>query len=137
VVQSDQKGKFDGMAQFAEAIRTFIEGFGALPSGQRILASMDPVAWVLVILLGSAVVVGLFFSLTTRRTFLSPDEIEATPQMLLARLKQDPTRLAPIAIISRLGADATLELLEYGDQLRTITSGATSGAAYAKSCWIC
>jgi hypothetical protein len=119
MVQSEQKGKIDGMAQLAEAIRTFFEGFGALPSGQRVLASMDPVAWILVTLLGGAVVVGVFFSLTTRRSFLSPDEIEATPQMLLARLKQDPTRLPPIAIISRLGADATLELLEYGDQLRT------------------
>lgn len=107
------------MAQFSEAVRTFFEGLGTLQSGQRILASMDPVAWLLVILLGSAVVVGVFFSLTTRRSFLRPDEIEATPQMLLARLKQDPTRLAPIAIISRLGADATLELLEYGDQIRT------------------
>ena len=107
------------MAQFAEAVRTFFEGFGALPSGQRILASMDPIAWMLVILLGGAVVVGIFFSLTPRRSFLHPDEIEATPQILLARLKQDPTRLAPIAIISRLGSDATLELLEYGDQIRT------------------
>lgn len=119
MVQSGQKGKSEGMTQWMEAIRTFFEGFGVLPSGQRILTSMDPVAWLLVTLLGGAVIVGVFFSLTTRRTFLHPDEIEATPQMLLARLKQDPTRLAPIAIISRLGADATLELLEYGDQLRT------------------
>lgn len=107
------------MAQLVEAIRTFFEGLGAMPSGQRILASMDPVAWTLVLLLGGAVIAGLFFSLTTRRSFLRPDEIEATPQMLLARLKQDPTRLAPIAIVSRLGAEATLELLEYGDQIRT------------------
>src|SRR5690606_8208425 len=107
------------MSQLVESIRTFFEGLGTLPSWQRIVASMDPVAWALVLLLGGAVVVGLFFSLTTRRSFLQPDEIEATPQMLLARLKQDPTRLPPVAIVSRLGSDATLELLEYGDQIRT------------------
>ncbi|NJR12854.1 hypothetical protein HC776_03105 [bacterium] len=45
--------------------------------------------------------------------------MEATPDILLARLKQDPSRLSPIAIVSRLGAEATLELLEYGDQIRT------------------
>lgn len=107
------------MGQVAEAIREFFEGMGTLPSGERILASMDAVAWTLVILLAGAVIAGVFFSLTTRRSYLAADEIEATPQMLLARLKQDPTRLAPIAIVSRLGAEATLELLEYGDQIRT------------------
>ncbi len=107
------------MAQMLEAIRTFFEGLGELPSARQIVASMDPVAWTLVILLVGAVIVGLFFSLTTRRSFLATDEIESSPQMLLARLKQDPTRLAPIGIISRLGAEATLELLEYGDQIRT------------------
>jgi len=107
------------MAQIAEAIQTFFEGLGAWPSGGQIVASMDPVAWTLVLLLAGAVIAGVFFSLTTRRSFLSVDEIETTPQILLARLKQDPTRLAPIAIVSRLGAEATLELLEYGDQIRT------------------
>jgi len=107
------------MPQLVESIRTFFEGLGTLPSGQNIVASMDPVAWVLLLLLSGAVVAGLFFSLTTQRAFLQSDEIEATPQIMLARLKQDPTRLAPVAIVSRLGADATLELLEYGDQIRT------------------
>ena len=39
--------------------------------------------------------------------------------MTLARLKQDPTQLPPLAIVSRLGSEATLELLEYGDQTPT------------------
>lgn len=107
------------MAQLTETIRALFEGAGSGSLLERIVASMDPVAWTLVILLSGAVIVGLFFSLTTRRPFLAADEVEATPQMLLARLKQEPTRLAPIAIISRLGAEATLELLEYGDQIRT------------------
>ncbi|MBW7884227.1 MAG: hypothetical protein H3C34_16610 [Caldilineaceae bacterium] len=102
-----------------EAVRQFFESLLRLPPGARIVESMDPVSWTLVLLLFGAVVIGLFFSLTTRRSFLSPEEIEATPQMLLARLKQDPTRLPPIAIVSRLGSDATMELLEYGDQIRT------------------
>lgn len=89
------------------------------PSLTQFVEAMDPVAWTLVALLIGAVAVGVFFSVSTRRTFLRGDEVEATPEMVLARLKQDPTRLSPVAIVSRLGADATLELLEYGDQIRT------------------
>ena len=90
-----------------------------LPSLARIIESMDPVAWTLVGLLAAAVVVGVVFSLSTRRAFLTPDDTESTPQVLLARLKQDPSRLSPVAILSRLGAEATLDLLEYGDQIQT------------------
>ncbi|MCC9074901.1 hypothetical protein FKZ61_002065 [Litorilinea aerophila] len=89
------------------------------PSLSRILAAMDPVAWTLIGLLAAAIVLGIFFTLSTRRSFLATDEIESTPEILLARLKQDPTRMSPLSIISRLGAEATLELLEYGDQIRT------------------
>jgi len=89
------------------------------PSFARILASMDPIAWTLVTLLTAAIGIGLFFSVSTRRSFLQRDDIEYTPDLLLARLKQDPTHLAPVSIVSRLGSEATLELLEYGDQIRT------------------
>jgi hypothetical protein len=91
---------------------------GRIPSLQRIIASMDPVAWTLLALLLGAIGVGLFFGLTSRRSYLHTDEVESTPDILLARLKQNPGSLPPIAIISRLGADATLELLDYGDQIR-------------------
>ena len=104
----------DGLQQFWESL-----DIDQWPSIDRITEAMDPVAWTLVALLVGAVAVGIFFSLTTRRTFLTADEVEATPEMLLARLKQDPTQLSPVAIVSRLGADATLELLEYGDRIRT------------------
>jgi len=109
------------MPDIAGALQRFFEqsnGF-QFPSPERLVQSMDPVAWLLVALLGGAVVVGVVFSVSTRRSFLKPDEMESSPQILLARLKQDPTRLPPLAIISRLGAEATLELLEYGDQIRT------------------
>jgi len=89
------------------------------PSLARIHDAMDPVAWTLVTLLVAAVGVGIFFSLNTRRTLLYPDEVESTPALLLVRLKQDPTVLSPVAIISRLGSEATLELLEYGDGIRS------------------
>lgn len=89
------------------------------PTLARIVESMDPIAWTLVGLLVGAVILGIFFSISTRRVFLAPDDTEATPEVLLARLKQDPTRLSPVAILSRLGAEATLELLEYGDQIQT------------------
>ena len=103
-------------------ISTIIQEFAArlrLPIPEQILESMDFVAWVLLALLVVAVMVGISFILTTRRSFLKPDALESSPELLLARVKQDPTRMAPVTIISRLGADATLELLEYGDQIST------------------
>ena len=90
-----------------------------IPEPVRIVESMDAVAWTLVVLLVGAMLVGIFFSLSTRRTFIQPDDIEATPDVTLARLKQDPTQLPPLAIVSRLGAESTLDLLEYGDQIDT------------------
>lgn len=109
------------MQALFESLRHFWEqlGFDRFPSLTRIVQAMDPVAWTLVILLAGAIGVGIFFSISTRRSFLRPDEVESTPDVLLARLKQDPSRLSPVAIVSRLGAEATLELLEYGDQIRT------------------
>ncbi len=109
------------MQELLEAVTQFGTGWGVeeWPSLERLLEVMDPVAWTLVGLLISAVIVGIFFSVSTRRSFLKADEVEITPDLLLARLKQNPTRLSPVAIVSRLGADATLELLEYGDQIRS------------------
>lgn len=109
------------MPNLTELLQNLLESWelDRVPSVTRIVESMDPIAWTLVGLLLGAVVLGVFFSISTRRSFLVPDEIESTPEMLLARLKQDPTQLSPLAIISRLGAEATLELLEYGDQIQT------------------
>ncbi len=108
------------MPDIGELLRRWLDQLelDRLPTLERLAASMDPVAWTLVGLLVSAVVVGIFFSLSTRRAFLAPDDTETTPEVLLVRLKQDPTRLSPVAILSRLGAEATLELLEYGDQIQ-------------------
>lgn len=108
------------MQDFLETLRRFFEGWDLdpLPSLPRVLEAMDPVAWTLVGLLGLAVVVGIYFTLSTRRSFLHADEVESTPEILLARLKQDPSRLSPVAIVSRIGAEATLELLDYGDQIQ-------------------
>ena len=107
------------MQEWWATIRDFFSGWDLsdLPPIARIGDAMDPVAWTLVGLLGGAVVVGIFFSISTRRSFGRADEIEATPDITLAVLKKDPERLPPVAIVSRLGADATLELLEYGDQV--------------------
>ena len=109
------------MQEWLETIRRTIEewNLSGFPSLERILAAMDPVAWILLGLFTGAVVVGVFFSVSTRRSFLRSDEVETTPAEFLARLKQDPTQTPPVAIISRLGAEATLELLEYGDAIQT------------------
>ena len=59
-------------------ISTAIQEFAArlrLPIPERILESMDFVAWVLVALLVMAVMVGISFVLTTRRSFLKPDAL--------------------------------------------------------------
>ena len=109
------------MPDLAGALQRFFDQLEPvqIPSMQRLLQTMDPVAWLLVALMATAVVVGVVLSVSTRRSFLRPDEVESSPAVLLARLKQDPTRLPPLSIVSRLGSDATLELLEYGDQIRT------------------
>ncbi len=109
------------MPDVSEAIQGLLESLdlNRFPSLARIVESMDLVAWILVGLLLGALGLGVVFNVSTRRSFLMPDEFESTPEMLLARLKRDPTQLSPVAIISRLGAEATLELLEYGDQIQT------------------
>ena len=97
------------MQDFLEILRRFFAGWevGPLPSFPRVLEAMDPVAWTLVALLMLAIVVGIYFTLSTRRSFLYTDEVESTPELLLARLKQDPARFSPVAIVSRIGAEAT------------------------------
>jgi hypothetical protein len=109
------------MPDVAGAVQRFLEQLQTeqTPSLQQIVQSMDAVAWLLVILMAGALVVGVVLTVSTRRSFLKPDEVESSPTVLLARVKQDPTRLPPLSIISRLGAESTLELLEYGDQIRT------------------
>jgi hypothetical protein len=106
-----------------EELQSFIEQLNSfwnlenVPSIERVIASMDAVAWVLTGLFVTAVGLGLFFSISTRRTFLRVEDVETTTDMLLARLKQDPSVLPPSFILSRLGAEATLELLEHGDRV--------------------
>ena len=111
----------EAMPEFLKSVQSSFEGWqwGEFPSLERLAAAMDPVAWTLVILLVLAIGVGIYFTLSTRRFFLHADDVEWTPELLLARLKQDPGRLSPVAIISRIGAEATLELLDYGDQIQT------------------
>lgn len=77
------------------------------------------VAWTLVGLMGVALMLGLVLAVSNRRTFITPDEPESTPAMLLEQLKRDPTYLAPVAILSRLGAEATVDLFEYGDKVQS------------------
>lgn len=109
------------MQEIIDAIIAFFQdwSWGELPSPAQIVDAMDPVAWTLVLLLLGAVGVGLYFTLSTRQFFFRADDVETTPELLLARLKQDPGRLSPVAIVSRIGAEATLELLDYGDQIQT------------------
>ncbi len=94
-------------------------GLDGFPSLQRIVDSMDPVAWTLVFLLLGAVLMAVYFSLSTRYTFATLDSVETTPETLLFQLKQDPAHLTPQSILNRLGGEATLELLEFGDQQTT------------------
>lgn len=99
----------------------FLQSWGLdnLPSLAQIVDSMDPIAWTLVLLLLGAVLMAVYFSLSTRYSFTHFDEVEATPEMLLFRLKQDPAHLTPQSILNRLGGEATLDLLEFGDKMTT------------------
>lgn len=87
------------------------------PSIALISDSMDSVAWILVTLFISAVGVGFYFSISTRRPLVAIDDTETTPETLLGYLKQDPTLMSPANVVRRLGAESTLELLEYGDRV--------------------
>lgn len=109
------------MPEVSQTIQDLLErlDLNRFPSLARIVESMDIVAWTLVSLLAMAMILGLVLALSTRRTFITPDEPESTPDMLLQQLKLDPTYLAPVAILSRLGAEATLELFEYGDRVES------------------
>ena len=109
------------MPDVSELLKDLLErlDLNQFPSFGRILDSMDLVAWTLVTLLVVAFGLGLILALSTRRTFITPDEPESTPTMLLDQLKRDPTYLPPVAILSRLGAEATVDLFEFGDQVES------------------
>ena len=79
------------MPDLSTAIQDFVQRL-RLPIPEGVLESTDFVGWVLVALVVVAVAVGISFSLTMRRSFLKPDALESSPALLLARIKQDPTR---------------------------------------------
>ncbi|MEM7128658.1 MAG: hypothetical protein AAF702_20155 [Chloroflexota bacterium] len=106
------------MEQIRSALRALIDSveLGSLPSLGTIVDSMDGVAWLLTFLMVAAIGVGTYFALSTRRTFVDIYDVETTPALLLEELKRDPTLLPPSDILRKLGAEATLELLEFGDR---------------------
>lgn len=106
------------MEQLRSAIRAIFEALDltGIPSAGTIVDSMDPVAWLLTGLLSAAMVVGVYFAVSTRRVYVDIYDAETAPDVLLEQLKQDPTLLVPADIIRKLGSEATLELLEFGDR---------------------
>ena len=107
-----------GLLEYLEQLLERLD-LNRFPLLARIIESMDPIAWALVILLVCAGLLGLFFTVSTRRSFQVRDDLETRPETTLEMLKENPTRIAPLAILSRLGAEATLELLEYGDKIQS------------------
>lgn len=77
---------------------------------------MDEVAWILVAMMILAVALGIYYGFGTRRRFPKIDDVDVSPEILLKQLKRDPTLLPPLSILRRLGAELTLQLLDYGDQ---------------------
>ena len=108
------------MQESINSVRQYLESWlDRFPPMERLIDSMDPIAWTLLGLFVGAIILAFYFSLTTQKFFTKLDDVESTPQILLRTLQEDPTKLAPISIISRLGAEATFELVEYGDQRQT------------------
>lgn len=107
------------MSELREAIQRLLEEWdlSRFPPVERIVASMDLVAWILVVLLAAAIVIGIYFAISNRPRYLRVEDVEAGPESVLEQLKHDPTLLPPSAIVRRLGAEATLALLEHGDQI--------------------
>lgn len=106
------------MEQLRSIINSIIEtlDLSRVPSFASIIESMDPVAWLLTGLLSAATVVGVYFAVSTRRTYVDIYDAETPPDVLLEELKLEPTLLPPQDIVRKLGAEATLELLEFGDR---------------------
>lgn len=106
------------MEQLRSIINSIVESLdlSRIPSLASIIDSMDPVAWLLTGLLSAAAIVGVYFAASTRRTFVDIYDAETAPEALLEQLKQDPSLLPPQDIIRKLGAEASLELLEFGDR---------------------
>ncbi len=73
------------MPDVAGAVQRFLEQLQTeqTPSLQRIIQSMDAVAWLLVVMMAGALVVGVVLTMSTRRSFLKPDEVESSPTVLL------------------------------------------------------
>ncbi len=104
-----------------EALRQFLDQlrdastWSDWPSMATLQAAMDPVAWILVLIALGSVLLGSVFSLRWRRTGGVSADAESHPTTLLERAKQNPACLTPVAMLQRMGAERTRELLEYGD----------------------
>lgn len=106
------------MEQVRSVFRSIVEALDLsnIPSLGTIGEAMDPVAWLLIVLLSSAFIVGIYFAASTRRVYVDIYDAETAPDLLLEQLKRDPTVLPPPDIVRKLGSEATLELLDFGDR---------------------
>lgn len=100
----------EAMQEILKSLQSFFEDWqwGEFPSLERLAEAMDPVAWTLVIL-------PCWRSGLVSTSLWAPVSFFCTPMMSSGHrsccwlgLKQDPGRLSPVAIISRIGAEATL-----------------------------
>ncbi len=104
-----------------DALQDFLDqlldpsGWDNIPSWHTLQAAMDPVAWAMVLIVLISVVLGSFFSLRSQRRGGTAADLDRRPEALLESAKQDPACLAPAAMLQRMGAERTRELLEYGD----------------------
>lgn len=106
------------MRALIDSIRQFFESLNPanLPPAVATGDSTDLVAWTLAALMVGAIGLGLYFGIGTRRRMPTVDDVDITPEILLNQLKRDPTLLPPSSILRKLGAELTLDLLNYGDQ---------------------
>lgn len=110
--------KLQTMRTVIDSIRQFFESLDLtdFPSWAAIGGAMDPIAWALAAMMVGAIGLGLYFGIGTRRRLPTVDDVDVTPEILLKQLQRDPTLLPPSSILRKLGAELTLDLLNYGDQ---------------------
>lgn len=107
------------MEELQLQIKQFLdwEEWGGPPSLNAWTTAMDPVAWTMLFVAISVLILGVGMQILRYRSRGHVASAENMPTAMLERLKRNPAGLAPNSILQQIGAERTLELLVYGDSI--------------------